>query len=57
MERVMKISCIDHVHIFQRNFEESVEFFSKLLGSRWLLIEKPWLKMVCAFSDNGMEII
>lgn len=53
----MKISGIDHLHIFENDRDAAVNFFSDLLCSRWIGLDRSWLKIIVAFSDNGIEVI
>jgi len=49
---------IDHIHIFSKNLENTVDFFSNMLGSKWIgPIEIPQANIRTSFSDDGMEVV
>ena len=56
--QIMEYSGVDHIHIFTQNLENTVNFFSVMLGSRWNgPIEIPQVNIRTAFSDDGIEVV
>ncbi|MFC1992763.1 VOC family protein [Chloroflexota bacterium] len=54
----MKVSGVDHLHVFQPDLEVAANFLSDVLGIRWLsVIERDWVHIRVTFCDAGMEII
>ena len=54
----MKIHGVDHVHIFQPDLEKAADFYSYIMGCRFIdTIDHNQAYIKVTFSDNGLEIV
>ena len=54
----MQNYSVDHIHVFERDLEEAVRFFSDIFDCGWIgPIEREQISVRTAFSENGIEII
>jgi methylmalonyl-CoA/ethylmalonyl-CoA epimerase len=54
----MKISQVDHVHIFQPELEKAANFYSNVMGCRFIeTIDHSQAFIKVTFSDNGIEVV
>jgi methylmalonyl-CoA/ethylmalonyl-CoA epimerase len=55
---MMRIAGVDHVHIFQPDLEKAANFYSDIMGCRFIeTIDHAQAYIKVTFSDNGLEIV
>ena len=55
----MKVERIDHIHIFVKNLEEAMQFFTDIFGTKFIgpLDRRPQRQLRLAFDTLGIELV
>jgi methylmalonyl-CoA/ethylmalonyl-CoA epimerase len=55
----MKVERIDHIHVFVKNLEEAMQFFTDILGTKFIgpLDRRPQRQLRLAFDTLGIELV